>query len=55
MSFTAWKKGRVFHIGVVHGDEILGVEIVSRVVRHPALKTLAGTLLAVPIVMPSDS
>ena len=45
------EKGPVFFIsGVVHGDEILGVEIVSRVVRHPALKTLAGTLLAVPIV-----
>jgi uncharacterized protein len=45
------KKGPVFFIsGVVHGDEILGVEIVSRVVQHPALKTLAGTLLAVPIV-----
>src|SRR4029078_9421606 len=34
----------------VHGDEILGVEIVRRVVRHPALSQLAGTLLAVPIV-----
>jgi uncharacterized protein len=40
----------VFISGVVHGDEILGVEIVRRIVQHPALKAIAGTLLAVPIV-----
>ena len=45
------KPGPTFFIsGVVHGDEILGVEIVRRVVGHGALKGLAGTLLAVPIV-----
>lgn len=45
------RPGPVFFIsGVVHGDEILGVEIVKRVVGHAALKNLAGTLLAVPIV-----
>ena len=45
------KPGPVFFIsGVVHGDEILGVEIVRRVVGHVALRELAGTLLAVPIV-----
>ena len=45
------KPGPVFFIsGVVHGDEILGVEIVRRVVIHSALRGLAGTLLAVPIV-----
>ena len=45
------KPGPTFFIsGVVHGDEILGVEIVRRVVGHKALKELAGTLLAVPIV-----
>lgn len=45
------RPGPTFFISaVVHGDEILGVEIVRRVVRHPALKDLAGTLLAVPIV-----
>ena len=45
------RPGSTFFISaVVHGDEILGVEIVRRVVRHPALKDLAGTLLAVPIV-----
>jgi uncharacterized protein len=40
----------VFISGVVHGDEILGVEIVKRIVQHSALKNIAGTLLAVPIV-----
>jgi uncharacterized protein len=45
------KPGPVFFIsGVVHGDEIQGVEIVRRVVAAPELKKLAGTLLAVPIV-----
>jgi hypothetical protein len=45
------KPGPVMFIsGVVHGDEILGVEVVRRVVSHPALRDLAGTLLAVPIV-----
>jgi uncharacterized protein len=45
------KPGPVFFISaVVHGDEILGVEIVQRVVSHPALRDLCGTLLAVPIV-----
>lgn len=40
----------MFISGAVHGDEILGVEVVRRVVTHPALRDLAGTLLAVPIV-----
>ncbi len=40
----------LFISGVVHGDEVLGVEIVRRVTQHPALKRLSGTLLAVPIV-----
>lgn len=45
------KPGPVMFIsGVVHGDEILGVEVVRRVVAHPALRGLSGTLLAVPIV-----
>ena len=34
----------------VHGDEINGVEIIRRVLRHNALNRLAGTLVAVPIV-----
>ncbi len=40
----------LFISGVVHGDEVLGVEIVRRVTQHPGLKRLSGTLLAVPIV-----
>jgi uncharacterized protein len=45
------RPGPVFFISsVVHGDEILGVEIVRRVVGSPGLRELSGTLLAVPIV-----
>ena len=40
----------LFLAGVVHGDEIQGVEIIRRVMRHASLRHLAGTLLAVPIV-----
>ena len=34
----------------VHGDEVIGVEIVRRLLHSPALDNLSGTLLAVPIV-----
>lgn len=40
----------LFISGAVHGDEIVGVEIIRRVIRHAALEHLAGTLIAVPIV-----
>src|SRR5512132_3556359 len=40
----------MFISAVVHGDEILGVEIVRRVIRHNALADITGTLLAAPIV-----
>jgi uncharacterized protein len=40
----------MFISGVVHGDEILGLEIVRRVLAQEALKTIKGTLLAIPIV-----
>jgi len=40
----------VFLSAAIHGDEINGVEIIRRVLRLPGLKTLRGTLLAVPIV-----
>jgi uncharacterized protein len=40
----------MFLSAVVHGDEILGLEIVRRVLAHDAVKTVKGTLLAVPIV-----
>lgn len=41
---------RLFISGVVHGDEVMGAEIVRRVLRHPVMQRIAGTLLAVPIV-----
>ncbi|MBI2720409.1 MAG: succinylglutamate desuccinylase/aspartoacylase family protein [Rhizobiales bacterium] len=40
----------LFVSGVVHGDEIQGVEIVRRLLRHKAMAEIAGTLLAIPIV-----
>ncbi|MET0482926.1 MAG: succinylglutamate desuccinylase/aspartoacylase family protein [Aestuariivirgaceae bacterium] len=40
----------LFLAGAVHGDEITGVEIIRRVLKDEALQTIAGTLLAVPIV-----
>ncbi len=43
--------GPVFFIsGVVHGDEIQGVEIVRQVLKQVRNMPLCGTLLAVPIV-----
>jgi predicted deacylase len=45
------RKGPVLFLsGVVHGDEIQGVEIIRRVLRHKAMADMAGTLLAIPIV-----
>jgi len=40
----------MFLSGAIHGDEIQGVEIIRRILTHPALQNLRGTLLAVPIV-----
>lgn len=40
----------MFLSGAIHGDEIQGVEIIRRILNHPALQALRGTLLAVPIV-----
>ena len=40
----------MFVSGVVHGDEIIGLETVRQLVHHAALKDISGTLLAVPIV-----
>jgi len=34
----------------IHGDEYNGTEIVRRMLRHPRLRSLLGTLLAIPIV-----
>lgn len=40
----------LFLSAALHGDEINGVEIIRRVLKHRALKRLRGTLLAIPIV-----
>lgn len=40
----------LFVSAAVHGDEVIGVEIVRRLLRIPDLDDVAGTLLAVPIV-----
>lgn len=40
----------MFLSGVMHGDEIQGVEIIRRVLAAPELAQVSGTLLAVPIV-----
>jgi len=40
----------MFVSAAVHGDELIGVEIVRRLLRAPQLKSLRGTLLVVPVV-----
>ena len=40
----------MFVSAAIHGDEVIGVEIVRRLLRAEALEHMAGTLLAVPIV-----
>ena len=35
---------------IFHGDEVIGVEIVRRLLRTPTLDRMAGTLLAIPIL-----
>ncbi|MET4103590.1 putative deacylase [Roseovarius sp. MBR-78] len=40
----------LFLSAAIHGDEVIGVEIVRRVLRATPLQSVAGTLLAVPIV-----
>ncbi len=45
------KPGPVLFVSAaIHGDEIIGVEIIRRLSKRPSLKQLAGTLLLVPIV-----
>ena len=41
---------RLFVSAAVHGDEILGVEIIRRLLKMSAIRRLRGTLVAVPIV-----
>jgi hypothetical protein len=40
----------MFVSAAVHGNEIIGVEIIRRLIRAPQLKGLKGTLLCIPIV-----
>ncbi|WP_380053913.1 succinylglutamate desuccinylase/aspartoacylase family protein [Falsihalocynthiibacter sp. SS001] len=40
----------VFVSAGIHGDEVIGVEIVRRLLRAPNLDTLKGTLIVIPIV-----
>ena len=40
----------LFVSAALHGDEVLGVEVIRRLLRLEALDGLAGTLLAVPVV-----
>jgi predicted deacylase len=40
----------LFVSAAIHGDEINGVEIVRRLLQHKALRSIRGTLLAIPIV-----
>lgn len=45
------KDGPVLFVSAaIHGDEINGVEIIRRLLKSSALKSLRGTLIAVPIV-----
>lgn len=41
---------RLFVSAAVHGDEVIGVEIVRRLLQSRHLKGIKGTLIAVPIV-----
>lgn len=41
---------RLFVFAAVHGDEINGVEIIKRLLKHKSLRSIKGTLIAVPIV-----
>ncbi len=40
----------LFVSAAIHGDEINGVEIIRRLLKHRSLQSLRGTLLAIPIV-----
>jgi hypothetical protein len=41
---------RLFVCAAIHGDEIIGIEIVRRLLRLKILQRLRGTLIAVPVV-----
>ncbi len=47
------RPGPVMFVGAaVHGDEINGVEIIRRLLKHKSLHDLRGTLLAIPLLNP---
>lgn len=49
--FCGRKSGPVLFVSAaVHGDELNGVEIIRRLLKRKALRSLKGTLIAVPIV-----
>jgi len=41
---------RLFVSAAIHGDEVNGVEIIKRLLKHPALQTIKGMLVCIPIV-----
>ena len=41
---------RLFVCAAIHGDEIIGVEIIRRLLKLKILQRLRGTLIAVPVV-----
>lgn len=41
---------RLFVSGAIHGDEIIGTEIIRRLIKLKKVKSLRGTLVAVPVV-----
>jgi len=40
----------LFISAAIHGDELNGIEIISRIIQSKYLSNLKGTLIAVPIV-----
>ncbi len=40
----------MFVSAAIHGDEIIGVEMVRRLLRHASIDKLKGTLLVIPVV-----
>jgi predicted deacylase len=41
---------KMFVCGAIHGDEIIGTEIIRRIINLKKIQALHGTLLAVPVV-----
>lgn len=41
---------RLFVSGAIHGDEIIGTEIIRRIIKLKKISKLRGTLIAVPVV-----